>query len=162
MGLGRLVRHVPHPKQIWRTMRSGPAEREAPLVLERRAGLLLGLALLLVAIRKRSDHEAMVGMLFAVWLIAVSSRYYASIWVLLFTLPTLAGDGRRLWPGTLAAASLLFMAAIFYAPGGSTAQYLFFNYEALAMFVALCAAWIVEDRREGSPDQSPASSSTRT
>jgi hypothetical protein len=148
VGLGRLVRHTPTPRKFWNAQRLKGAKLEAPYKAKKRIVLVLSLALLLFAIRKRTDHDAMLLMLFAVWLIAVSSRYYASIWVLLFTLPTLTPEGRRSWPGTIAGAFLLLMSVLFYLPKTSTGEYFFFNYEALAMFVAVCIAYILIDRRE--------------
>ncbi len=144
VGLGRLVLHHPRPGKFWRaTSRPSPAQATSS---HRRKLVVaaLGLGLLGLALRRRPLDEAMLAMLFAAWIGSTSSRYYASIWVLLFALPTL---GPRAGPGRWAAAVLLGMTLVWHAPPTLTAQYLALNYEALAMFAGLCLLWLWGDRR---------------
>ncbi len=155
VGLGRLVRHSPREGKFWRARKLQNEKKEAPRKRVKRVALVVGGLLLLAALRGRSDVEAMLLMLFAVWLISVSSRYYASVWVLLFALPTYVA-GQRAPPGALATFFLLLLGALFYAPGGPTAQYLFFNYGAAVMFVSVCVAFILGDRRRAAEPVSPA------
>jgi len=154
VGLGRLVRHAPKQHRFWRAQKLRSAEKERTRETVKHVAMAAGLALLLVALRRRTDVEAMLLMLFAVWLISVSSRYYASVWVLLFALPTHV-SGARAPPGAVATWGLLLLGAVFYAPGGAVAQYLFFNYGALALFVGLCVAFVLQDRRTSTESVSP-------
>jgi hypothetical protein len=149
VGLGKLVQHQPDRGRFWTTKRKGGPEFKAKAQRRKRVAQLLGLALLVAAIWKRSDAEAMVAMLFASWLMTTSSRYYASIWVLLFALP------RRSLAGAWSGAALLAMLATFHLLERKTGQYLLLNYEAAILFVGLCACYLLaswRERRAADPD----------
>ncbi len=146
VGLGRLVLHHPRPGKFWRAT-SRPSKAQAASSHRRKLATgALGLGLLGFALRKRSVEEAMLLMLFAAWIGSTSSRYYASIWVLLFCLPT---AGPRAGPGRVAGGCLMLMLVLFQATPTLTARYLALNYEALAMFSALCLAFLIGDRAAG-------------
>ncbi len=144
VGLGRLALHFPRADRFWRVPRPLSADQEARAHTRKVVITALGLALLLVALRGRDDLDAMLLMLFAAWLATTSSRYYASIWLLYFTLPT---HGARAGPGRFAGLGLMVMLAAYYAPPSTTGRYLALNYEALAMFVGLCLVYALGDRR---------------
>lgn len=146
VGLGKLVRHQPSETRFFRAPRNQGKARNAQMKVVKRVGIGLGLLLLLPALRRRKELEAMLLMLFLSFLLTTSSRYYASIWLLLLVLPT---AGARASPGRLAGGFLMGMLAFFYLPPGMGAQYLVLNYAALAMFVSLCALYLVRDARAG-------------
>ena len=142
VGLGRLVRHQPDERGFFRSARRH-ADFEPTAKLRKRVAIVLGLGLLLVAIRRRPDHEAMLAMLFASWMLTVSSRYYASIWLLLFTLP------RRSASGVLTATALLGSLVTFHFLRDDDAQYLLLNWEMGLMFVGLCVTYLLANREKG-------------
>ena len=164
IGLGRLVRHLPREGAFWSAARRRvePAI-QARLDARKAVGTVLGLLLLGLALRGRTDGEAMVLMLFAVWLLAVSSRYYGSIWVLALCLEHVRGRGSPMFAATWARGVLLAMIAVFYAWGSHGAQYLALNYEALALFVGLCGVYVLRRRSgDGESMPSPAPAGTQT
>jgi hypothetical protein len=145
VGLARLVRHQPDDDRFWRSARRSDGF-EATAHRRKQVAVVLGLALLLAALWRRPDHEAMLAMLFAGWMLTTSSRYYASIWLLLFTLP------RRSTSGVVAAVSLLGMLVTFHLLDRRDSQYLLLNYEAGLMFVGLCVCYLLASRRRPDDD----------
>lgn len=143
VGLGRLVLHKPDSRGFLRAARNLKGDFGRTAHRRKLVGAAIGLVLLGFAIRRRDDTEAMLLSLFAVWLLTVSSRYYASIWALLFVLP---GISRSRGPPLFAAGILLAMSAIFRAPGSTTAQYLVFNYAAVVLWGGLCLLYLRQDR----------------
>ena len=148
VGLARLVRHAPNAARFWRTGRK-QVDFDARVHRRKQVATVLGLALLLAAIWKRPDHEAMLAMLFAGWMLTTSSRYYASIWLLLFTLP------RRSASGVVTAVALLGMLATFHLLDREDGQYLLLNWEAGLMFVGLCVTYLLASRRRGGAPEPP-------
>ncbi len=144
VGLAKLAQHRPDKKGFLRTPRHPKGELARSIKRRKHVAMVLGLGLLLFAIRRRSDAEAMLLTLFAVWLLTTSSRYYASVWALLFALPVIS---RGRGPPLFAAGVLLAMSALFRVPGGHTANYLAFNYGAAVLWVGLCLLYLREDRR---------------
>lgn len=142
VGLGRLVLHHPTAEDFW-AVEPGEADQSLDAshlrkrVLELAGTLLLGLALI-----GRRDEDAMILMLFGVFLFTTSSRYYASDWILLLVLATRPGQVRRRLPtptpAVLAGACLLAMAAWFGAIGSDAGRYFFVGYQILTLFVVLC------------------------
>ena len=145
VGLARAVRHQPDARRFWRTARSEDAF-EPTAARRKNLVMLLGFALLLAAVWRRPDHEAMLAMLFAGWMLTTSSRYYASIWILLFTLP------RRSASGVLATLGLLGMLVTFHLLERRDGQYLLLNYEAGLLFVGLCVTFLLASRRRPESD----------
>lgn len=142
VGLGKLVRHFPSEKRFLRSPRNTTAEQDRTIHLRKTVATLLGFALLLAALRGRSEVEAMLLMLFAAWLLTTSSRYYASVWALMFVLPTQRSDGSASWPGVIAGGGIMAVAALLPMYTHSGARYLVLNYVAAAMFVALCVSYL--------------------
>jgi hypothetical protein len=137
VGLGRVVLHDPSPDRFWRAPRKRSVETKAAQHRLKRLVQLVGLLLLLAAVSRSEDSEAMLLMLFAAWLLTVSSRYYASIWVLFFTLP------RARAPARVTGTILFFMIAGHHLVPSEVGRYLALNYEAALLFVVLCglALW---------------------
>lgn len=146
VGLARMVRHQPTEKRFWRTARRSDGF-EPKAERRKQVAMVLGLALLLAAIWRRPDHEAMLAMLFASWMLTTSSRYYASIWLLLFTLP------RRSASGIVTTVGLLGMLATFHLLDRRDGQYLLLNYEAGLVFVGLCVCYLLAGRRRKEPGE---------
>ncbi len=149
VGLGRLVRHQPAHGRILRGASRSP-DFEPRAKRRKLVCITLGMALLLAAIWRRPDHEAMLAMLFAGWMLTVSSRYYASIWLLLFTLP------RRSASGVLTATALLGMLVTFHLVEKEDGRYMLLNWEAALMFTGLCVCWLLAGRRREATDETPA------
>jgi hypothetical protein len=144
VGLGRLVLQHPRPGKFLRVPRNPTPEQTATAHARKQVVTLVGLGLLLVALRRRDDGDAMLLMLFAAWLATTSSRYYASVWLLLLMLPTV---GPKALAGRWAGAILMVIMAAHYVPKSLTGQYLMLNYEALLLFVGLCGAYLWIDAR---------------
>jgi hypothetical protein len=141
IGLGRLMLHAPAADDFWHeasgddgagTKKNGTLE--AALVMG-------GLVLLGIATWRRRDEDAMPLMLFAVFLLVVLSRYYASLWMLLVALTTRREDTQTPWASVFAGTCLLMMSALFQLPEASVGQYFFANYAAAAMFLGLCVGF---------------------
>ena len=148
IGLGRLVRHVPSDDGFLDAARRRiPKELAERIATRKVVFTVLGLLMLALALRGTSDGETMILMLFAVWLLAVSSRYYGSIWVLLLCLPHVRSRGSATLATPWTRFLLLLMLALFYAWGSKTAQYIALNYEAAILFVGLCGIYWRERRR---------------
>jgi hypothetical protein len=159
IGVGRLVLHQPNDDDPWAAARGAREQRLADARPLKWAIQAVGLILLVAALIKRRDGDAMALMLFGVFLILTLSRYYASAWVLLFLLEARAvGQGKQRWGPLLAGACLLLIGALFFLPDSRAGRYFLANYEALAMFVALCALYVVQTWRTRSrPAPDPAS-----
>lgn len=148
VGLGRLALHAPSAQDAFASVPGRtPAEKVARTVWPRRAVQLGGLALLLLALVRRRDLDAMILMTFAIFLLVTLSRYHGSLWMLLFFLGAKGPRDPLGWPAALAGGVLLLGVAVFFALPSMSAQYYVLNYEVLALFVALCAGTWVEDRR---------------
>jgi len=132
VGLGKLVQHAPREGRFWRTNRKAKGSALERQQTVKHAVMLLGGALCLLAVARAEDADAMLLMLFAVWLLTTSSRYYASIWVLVFALP-------RAGPRFVGGVMLLAMLASHFALPSVGGRYLLLNYSAAATFVVLCA-----------------------
>ena len=156
MGVGRLVIHKPRPGRFWS---DATGSRQAKLDQGRTRKHVLqaiGLALLLLALIRRRDTDAFILMLFAVFCMVVLSRYYSSIWAMVFVLgigsprgdPDAPPAWRQLgWQGLFAGSVLLGLNTFYYSFGKTTAAYFIMNYAIYAMFATLCLTWIVGDVR---------------
>jgi hypothetical protein len=154
IGVGRLVLHEPTDEDPWAAA-SGDRERRIEDSRPLKWGIqAVGLLLLAAALLKRRDEDAMVLMLFGVFLMLTLSRYYASSWVLLLFLQTHPGAAAPArWAPVLSGAALCLMAAVFFAAETRAGRYFLVNYEAIAIFVALTAAFAVSSwRRRARPD----------
>ena len=153
LGVGRMALHKPTARRFWNTERGGMLQRVAKSQGRKHGWQLLGLLLLLPALRKRSDTDAMVLMLFFGFLFTVSSRYYGSIWMLLpvLGLGIRAGPGRWLADdeqrgyAVLPVAMLMLATGVFFTSENHTTRYLIINYWAYAMFAAVCVGLITTD-----------------
>ena len=156
MGVGRLVIHKPRPGRFWADAQGSKAQKLEQGHNRKRVYQAIGLLLLLLALFRRRDTDAFILMLFAVFCMLVLSRYYSSIWAMVFVLgigpPRGDPDARPAWKqigwqGLFAGSVLLGLNAFYYAFGGTTTAYYVINYSIYAMFVALCLSWIVGDVR---------------
>ncbi len=152
VGAGRLAQHDPSAGGVLAGHHRGtPAERLAAgrgmkLALRVLCGLLL-----LAALWRRRDEDAMILMLFAAFLVVTVTRYYGTAWALLLLLGARERTGGMPWPALIAGAGLLLMAALFYVPGGHWARYTMANWLALATFAGVCLYYAginLKNRRE--------------
>ena len=113
--------------------------------------LFIGLLLLIPALIRRRDLDALILPLFAVLLMVVLSRYYASTWAILFLLGTPSRgspqDHLGSWAALLAGTVLLVMAAGFYPLNDRTTGYFLINYLAYGLFAALALGYLFADLR---------------
>ncbi|MFO8073143.1 MAG: hypothetical protein R6V85_14825 [Polyangia bacterium] len=149
LGAGRLAQHDPADDDFWGGHHRGSREERLesgknPLLAMR----LFGGLLLLVALLRRRDEDAMILVLLAAFLAVTMTRYYGTIWVLLFLLGVRDRLGRIPWPSLVAGSILLTMAALFYAPGDNWARYTLACWEALALLVVLCGGYIASDVKD--------------
>ena len=149
VGVGRLVIHQPREGKFWAQARGNRDQRVAQGEGRKHLLQLFGLLLLLPALIRRRGLDALILPLFAVLLMVVLSRYYASTWALLFLLGTPArgapeGEGQP-WAGFLAGTVLLLMSAGFYPLENRTTGYFLINYLAYGMFVLLALGFLVQD-----------------
>ncbi len=154
IGVGRLALHSPAAGDVWGEHTGTFSERIDKAQTRRRILQVVGFALLLIGVFGRPDEDAMVLMLFAVFLTVTLSRYYASIWILLLALGAPDSGGRRVpWPAAFAGAALLGIATWWGAPSSVTGRYFVANYEAFVMFAALCVGfgWTRLARRAPAP-----------
>lgn len=154
IGVGRLAIHAPRPGRFWA---DAPGSRDSRLAQGAgRKHLLqaIGLVLLLLALPRRRDEDAFVLMLFSVFCLVVLSRYYASVWAMLFVLgggPARGHPGERppwkqaAWPALVSGSVLLLLNAAYFGLGGTTAAYYVINYAVYGLFCFLCLAWIAGD-----------------
>jgi hypothetical protein len=148
IGVGRLAAHQPDSQGFWSSREGSPTEQRAATPAWRRHLIAVpGLLLLLAAVRRRNDLDAMLLMLFAIFLMLTLSRYYASIWALLFLLGTHDAREPSAWPGVVAGAGLLTLILLYGVLPTPAARYLLLNYMALALFAGLCVAYLVKDTR---------------
>ncbi len=149
IGVGRMVIHKPREGRFWAQAPGNRDQRVAQGEQRKHLLQILGLLLLLPALIRRRGLDALILPLFAVLLMVVLSRYYASTWALLFLLGTPArgapdGDGQP-WAGYLAGAVLLFMSMGFYPLDNRTTGYFLINYLAYGMFVLLALGFLLQD-----------------
>lgn len=148
LGAGRLAQHDPAEDDFWgghyRGTREERLEAGKSALLAMR---LIGGALLLLALVRRRDEDAMILVLLAGFLAVTMTRYYGTIWVLLFLLGVRDRLGRIPRPSLAAGLILLTMAAVFYAPGDNWARYTLACWEALALLVVLGAGYVASDAR---------------
>jgi len=168
IGVGRMVIHKPREGRFWA---QAPGNIEQRIEQGRSRKHLLqwiGLLLLLPALIRRRDIDALILPLFAVLLMVVLSRYYASTWALLFLLGTpprgSPGGHATNWAALLAGTVMLLMAAGFYPlealERSRTTGYFVINYLAYGMFAVLALGYLVVDlqhwyrrRRQIAPPQ---------
>jgi len=154
IGIERMALHSPRPNNFW-ARTAGPRDRLLDETKTKRNALkALGLLLLIPAMIRRRDEDTLALMMFLTFLMVTLSRYYCSVWVMLFALGQTSRDGPTSRAALFAGGVLLTMAAVFYAPpdgtqrlAASAGQYFLVNYEAYAMFTVLCAAYLVADVR---------------
>ena len=153
VGVGKLALHQPKPGAFWAEIR-GDKERKRALSAPLKKTLqVLGLLLLIPALLRRRDLDALALAGFAVFLGVVLSRYYASTWALLFLVGAAGSrgdpDSRGLTSvaGLISGAVLLWLAASFYAPGKTTASYFYLNWGVYLLFAGLCLGYLVSDGR---------------
>jgi hypothetical protein len=169
IGVGRMALHTVHERRFWSQERGTPEAKMAASATRRHVLQAIGLLLLLLALRRRTDEDAMILMLFLVFLFVVTSRYYASTWML-FAVMGLGGgarDGPQAWPGLLMTVGLLVFSWAFYLPDANTSRYFLVNYLAYGTFVLTCLAFIIYDamdwrrsRSAGGIEAAAAASST--
>jgi hypothetical protein len=147
IGVARLALHQPRIGKFWAEYGGNRENRLAESGSRKWILILVGFAVLIPTLVKRSDTDGMILALFAVFLAVTLSRYYASIWVLLFALGTTSRDKRIPFPAFIAGAVLLGMATWFGATLGTTGNYFLANYEAYVLFVGLCVYYLVGDFR---------------
>ena len=114
--------------------------------------MLFGLLLLLPALIMRRDIDALILPLFAVLLMVVLSRYYASTWAMLFALGSASVSvpaARRFVPvpAMIVGGVLLLLNALYYLPGRTTTSYFVINYVMYGSFLGLCVGYLVSDLR---------------
>ncbi len=148
IGVGRLAMHRPEPEHFWAAR---PFYSEDSIQDSRAQKLMLqaiGLVFLVLALVKRNDLDSMILMLFAIFIAATTSRYYASIWILLFALGAQLDSRPIRWQAALAGAVLFGIATWYAVLPTHSARYLLINYQVYAMFILLCAAYVVGDWKE--------------
>lgn len=148
IGVGRLALHSPSALDSWSEIAKSWEERLDKGRLKKLLLQILAVALLLAAVLRRKDEDAMIMMLFASFAFVTVSRYYASIWILLFALGQTYEDKAIRWPSALTGAILFAMAGSFFAFEGDTARYFLANYEAYLMFCLLCVGYVASDLRQ--------------
>ncbi len=157
VGLGRMVIHKPREGRFWAQARGNDSERIAQGKDRKHLLQLIGLLLLIPALIRRRDIDAIVLPLFAVLLMVVLSRYYASTWALLFLLgaPSRGSPGPHLgsWPALFAGSVMLLMAAGFYPLDNRTTGYFIINYLAYGMFAILALGYLASDLRQWHRDR---------
>ena len=129
---------------------------------KRKAILLVSFLLLIPTLVRRRDEDTLSLMMFFTFLTVTLSRYYCSVWAMLFVLGQTSRDGPTRAPGLFSGSVLLFMAAAFYWPpdtgksslAASGPQYFFVNYEVYGMFVLLCVGYLFSDVRAWLKDRS--------
>jgi hypothetical protein len=141
LGIGRLAQHAPSTDDFWAARVSSPYRQSKGASRAAFGFRLLGGLLLLGALWRRRDQDAMILMLFAVFLGLTLTRYYGTAWVLLFMLGAGGRSPRISWPAALAGTWLLCMAAWFYAPGWHAARYFWANYQFFALGCLVCALY---------------------
>jgi hypothetical protein len=166
VGVGRLAIHKPKKGQPWGELRGDRNDRLDEARPKKRKLQLFGLLLLIPALVRRRDMDGFVLAMFSVFCAVVLSRYYASTWSIFFLLgaagmplkgsadpdeQAMAGTGPHRgvmgFAGWLGGAGLLFMAATYYVPGGTTASYFYVNWIFFSLCVALCVGYLVGDVR---------------
>ncbi|MCP4869376.1 MAG: hypothetical protein GY898_11740 [Proteobacteria bacterium] len=151
IGVGRLVIHQPRGKRYWSEVRGGKREKLAKTHDRKRKYQAFGGLLLLLALIRRKDLDAMILMLFLPFLLVVTSRYYASVWALLFVLgsaPRGSPDEGKISVAALVAGGVLLLDnATYYYWDRTTTSYFVINYVMYTLFCSLCAAYIASDLR---------------
>ena len=147
IGVARLALHQPRDGAFWSELEGNRDQQLAQSQGRKWFLILLGFGLLIPALLKRRDTDGMVLALFAVLLLVTLSRYYASIWILLFTLGITNMDVRSPFPAFIAGVVLPGMATWFGATFETIGDYFLANYEAYALFAGLCIYYLVGDTR---------------
>jgi hypothetical protein len=151
IGVGRLVIHKPRPGHFWAQATGNRDTRIAQGESRKHLLQFIGLLLLIPALIRRRDLDALILPLFAVLLMVVLSRYYASTWALLFLLGTpprgSPEDRSGSWATLIAGTVLLVMAAGFYPLDDRTVGYFLINYLAYGLFAALALGYLALDLR---------------
>ena len=151
VGVGRLVIHQPSRHGFWSDV---PGDRKTKLARShgrKRVYQAIGGLLLLLALVRRDDLDAIVLMLFLPFLLVVTSRYYASVWALLFVLGASPRgspkEGSISTYAAVAGGALLLLNATFYTWDTTTIAYYALNYGIYTLFCGLCVAYIAGDVR---------------
>ncbi len=147
IGAGRLAQHKPTADDFWQIRRGSKDDRLKAGRVHKRILQLVGALLLVLALIKRFGKEAMALMLYFSFLMVTTSRYYASIWILLLTLGSPRANGAASWPSTLAGVVLLLLAACFFISSDLVTRYLVANYGVMILFSGLCLSYIIGDLR---------------
>ena len=142
VGVPRLVFHTALEHNFWSTVKGSRFDLAEQRVVRKRVIQVLGLALLIAALLRRRDLDAMLLMLFAVFLMLCTSRYYASVWMILFFLGVRTRADILRWPAFFAGLALLTIQLVFFLPQRNAGQYYLLNYEILAMFTVLCLGYL--------------------
>ncbi len=148
VGVPRLALHNPTKHRFWALERgSRPAQLENS-ANRKHIIQAAGFVLLLLALFRRRDLDGMLMMLMGVFLLVTISRYYASIWMILFFLGARKPRDAIPWSALWAGSMLLLIVTTYYAAGTTSANYLLLNYNAALMFVVLCLGFLIETWRE--------------
>jgi len=151
IGVGRMVIHKPRAGDFWAQATGNSDSRIAQGKDRKHLLQIIGLLLLIPALIRRRDLDALILPLFAVLLMVVLSRYYASTWAILFLLGTPSRgspqDHLGSWAALLAGTVLLVMAAGFYPLNDRTTGYFLINYLAYGLFAALALGYLFADLR---------------
>ncbi len=155
IGVARMALHSPRDRNFWARTGGARDQLMERTKTKRQALQVLGLLLLVPALLRRRDEDTLSLMMFFTFLMVTLSRYYCSVWAMLFVLGQTSRDGPPARSGLFAGSVLLTMAAVFYAPpdgsqklAASAGQYFLVNYEAYAMFALLCIGYLIHDARE--------------
>ncbi len=148
IGVAKMAIHQVTEGKFWGTApgrEQALMDRTAP---KRHALQALGLLLLLPALWKRRDEDAMILMFFTIFLAVTLSRYYNSIWMLIPALGMVDVRSPSRFSTTLATMGLLSTSAFYFFPGNELAGYYLVNYLFYFTFCGLCLHFIGSDLGE--------------
>jgi hypothetical protein len=143
IGVEKMARHDIRPGRFF-----GQYDPERPrgkALVDRRVFWLriVGFSVLGLTLYRRRDADTIPLMLLAVFLLATSSRYYASVWAALFGL---GADGGG-WARRVATLGLLLMIPGFSAFPAGKGEYVFLSELGFITMMGSCLVFLAEDLR---------------